>query len=212
MSKKLGTIYLLSTIYCLLFVATPCLAKYTVENAEGFLQEANKGAGVEQTDVITFSGRIVQVGLTAVGLVFFVLVFYAGYRWLTAQGKEESIEKAKNTLIASIIGLMIVVGSYAITNFVVNRLIGGETAKAPVTETGEPQGPLGCCLDEYESQGVWFGAGQLWIGSITDQKTCDVKGNTCEDDQICGSEHWKWVGGVTDEKKCAEMAEAKNTF
>lgn len=192
-------------------------AKYTASDAQNFLNEANKGAGVEQTDVYTISARIVKVGLTVVGLVFFILIFYAGFKWLTARGEEESIKKAQDTIIASIIGLMIVVGSYAATNFVVNRLIGGETSPSPTIDKGSDKkatGPLGCCLDEVEAAGgFWdWGSAHHWLWSKTDETICKEQGMTCgEGDQICGSANWAFIEGVTDDKECEEIAKTKQT-
>ncbi len=214
--KKLF-IFCILFFVCNLFFVSFVNAKYTAENAEHFLNEANKGAGVEQTDVITLSSRIVKVGLTAVSLVFFILIFYAGYRWLMARGEEEKIKKARDTIIASIIGLVIVVGSYAITNFVVNRLIGKQVSGAPETVVGDPTKPQGCCLDEFETAGGFIdslSSTHNWHSSITDFETCKTIGNTCDNDQVCGEaqgELWDWVEGVTDLEKCMEIADTKAT-
>src|SRR3989339_740431 len=59
-------------------------------------------------------------GFSAVGLIFFILIFYGGFSWMIARGNEQKVEKAKNTVIAASIGLVIVLASYAIT-----ILIGG---------------------------------------------------------------------------------------
>lgn len=206
-------------VFCMLFLVfqpSVCFAAYTAGDAQNFLNEANKGAGVEQTDVYTISARIVQVGLGIVGLVFFILIFYAGYKWLTARGEEESIKNARGTIIASIIGLMIVVGSYAATNFVVNRLIGGETASTPKSggPVKLPTGPLGCCLDEVEAPGgFWdWGSAHHWLSSITDGAVCKDQGLTCgDDDQVCGSANWAFVPGVTDADECMQIADTKKT-
>ncbi len=204
-------------IFCFVFFGTPVFAKYTAGDAQNFLNDANQGAGVEQTDVYTISARIVKVGLTVVGLVFFILIFYAGFKWLTARGEEESIKKAQSTIIASIIGLMIVVGSYAATNFVVNRLIGGEPAEQPKIDKDsdkKPTGPLGCCLDEFEAAGgFWdWGNAHHWLWSKTDKAICEEQGLTCgEGDQLCGSENWAFLEGVTDPKECEEAKNLKET-
>jgi len=56
------------------------------------------------------------------------LAIYAGYNWMTAQGEEEKVTKAKDTLTAAIIGLVIVIAAYAISYYVISAL-GGAALK-----------------------------------------------------------------------------------
>lgn len=66
-------------------------------------------------------GDIIQIFLSLLGVIFLVLMLYGGYLWMTDRGSEKSIEKAKNLIQAAIIGLIIVLASYAITYFVVSQ-------------------------------------------------------------------------------------------
>jgi len=67
-------------------------------------------------------GVAIQAALALVGTIFLVLMIYAGYNWMTARGDEEKVTKAKDTITRAIIGLIIVVGAYAIQAFVLARL------------------------------------------------------------------------------------------
>ncbi len=67
-------------------------------------------------------GTVIGVALGLIGIIFLVLMIFAGYNWMTAQGDEDKVSKAKDTITRSIIGLIIVVGSYAIWRFVFSRL------------------------------------------------------------------------------------------
>lgn len=75
-----------------------------------------------QTDPQIIAGRIIRGMLTLVGVIFMVLMVYAGYLWMTARGESEQVEKSKRILIQSIIGLAIVLMAYAITAFVISKL------------------------------------------------------------------------------------------
>ncbi len=77
------------------------------------------------------AGRVINAGLSVVGIVFLVLMLYGGYLWMTARGKEERLEKAKNTLEAAIIGLIIALAAYGITYFVVSRIIASTAGVTP---------------------------------------------------------------------------------
>ncbi|MFA6215833.1 MAG: hypothetical protein WC768_04670 [Patescibacteria group bacterium] len=68
-------------------------------------------------------GLIIQAFLSLIGIIFMAYILYGGYTWMTAKGNEEQLTKAKAIIRGSVIGLIIVFGAYAITAFVVSRLI-----------------------------------------------------------------------------------------
>ncbi|MBU0636943.1 hypothetical protein KKH16_01905 [Patescibacteria group bacterium] len=60
--------------------------------------------------------------MSFLGVVFLILIIYAGFTWMTAGGDEEKINKAKDTIQRAIIGLIIILCSYAITIFIFGKL------------------------------------------------------------------------------------------
>ncbi|MFA5076046.1 MAG: hypothetical protein WC480_01365 [Patescibacteria group bacterium] len=76
-------------------------------------------------------GRLISYAMGALGVVFFVLMVYGGWLWLTASGNEEQITKAKKLIIEAVIGLAIIFAAYAITYFVVSKALSSIT---PETE------------------------------------------------------------------------------
>lgn len=96
-----------------------------IKNALGNLQQTAGPAGVEGSgDVGSIVGTIINAALTFVGLIFLVLMVYAGFLWMTARGEEEQINRAKKIITGTIIGLIITVSAYAITVFVTSRFGG----------------------------------------------------------------------------------------
>lgn len=69
-------------------------------------------------------GVIIQSILSLVGVIFMVLLVYGGILWMTASGNDQQVEKAKNIIIQSIIGLVIVLLAYAISVFVISQFSG----------------------------------------------------------------------------------------
>lgn len=63
-------------------------------------------------------GRFISLVLGLIGLVFFVLIVYAGIMWMTAEGSEGKVGQAKSILTQAVWGFFIVAGAYTITNFV----------------------------------------------------------------------------------------------
>jgi len=76
-----------------------------------------------ETGLSTITGAVVGAVLALVGVIFLALMVYAGYNWMTARGEEEKVEKAKDTITRAFIGLIIVVGAYAIWSFAFNQFI-----------------------------------------------------------------------------------------
>ena len=70
-------------------------------------------------------GTVIGAILSLLGVIFFLLIFYGGILWMMAQGNESEVEKAKQIIIAAVIGLIIVLSAYAITTFIGQRLTGG---------------------------------------------------------------------------------------
>jgi amino acid transporter len=71
---------------------------------------------------------IIQTVLGLLGIIFIAFLVYAGFQWMTANGNEEKVTKAKQTIIRAIIGLIIVIAAYSITYFVfsaLNNSLGG---------------------------------------------------------------------------------------
>jgi cbb3-type cytochrome oxidase subunit 3 len=100
------------------------------------LNTAAKGYGVNtgilypEGGLPTIIGRIIGAVLSFLGVVFFGIILYAGIGWITSMGKEEKINEAKDMIIAAVLGLIIVLGAYAITNIV---------AQIFTTSTGIPR-------------------------------------------------------------------------
>lgn len=69
------------------------------------------------------AGTIVGVILSFVGVIFLGLMIYAGLMWMMAQGNEQEVEKAKDLITSSIIGLIIVFAAYALTAFIGQKFL-----------------------------------------------------------------------------------------
>jgi len=67
-------------------------------------------------------GRIIQYLLGFSGVIALVMFIYGGLSWMTAQGNQEKLTKAKNTLVWSVIGLILIFSSYALAKFVIDTL------------------------------------------------------------------------------------------
>lgn len=115
-------------IIIFLFFALLSLAPYTLTLAKDYgLNDFSEGAGysTDTRDVYAIINTAISVFLSLIAIILFGLMFYAGIRWMTAQGREEEVKKAKDILEGAGVGLAIVIAAYGITYFVFNKLIGG---------------------------------------------------------------------------------------
>jgi membrane-anchored protein YejM (alkaline phosphatase superfamily) len=83
------------------------------------LNDTANAARLTVTETPTeIAGRIIGAALSLVGVLFFILMLYAGIEWMVARGNTEQSQRALRTIIAAIIGLVIILASYAITSFI----------------------------------------------------------------------------------------------
>lgn len=81
-------------------------------------------SGVESgTALARIIGTVISVALGLLGVIFLVLLVYAGYNYMMAGGDEAKVEKSRDTIVRSIIGLVIVLSAYAISRFVVPAVL-----------------------------------------------------------------------------------------
>jgi predicted secreted protein len=80
----------------------------------------------DQSNIGVFIGTfIIKPVLGLLGLLFLCLTVYAGGLWMTAAGNPKRVEKAKDILVAAVIGAVIVVAAYSLTNALFNALSTG---------------------------------------------------------------------------------------
>ena len=88
----------------------------------GLNATGNIGYGVKDvTKTPTLSetiGKVVGAALAFLGVAFFILMIYGGYTWMFSMGNEQTATKAKDIIIAAVIGLVIVLAAYAITEYI----------------------------------------------------------------------------------------------
>ncbi len=67
-------------------------------------------------------GVLIRGVMGLLGVIFLVLVVYAGYKWMLAHGEPGEVKEAQKLLLHSIIGLVLTVSAYAISTFVINAI------------------------------------------------------------------------------------------
>lgn len=88
---------------------------------------ASGQASGAQAELPQLIGALIQVLLSVLGIIFVVLIIYAGFLYMTASGEKDKVDKAKSLMIQAIIGIVIIVAAYAISTFIMTALVGVTT-------------------------------------------------------------------------------------
>ena len=89
------------------------------------------GTGLVETELSTTLGTrdirstvadIINVALGLLGIVAVVIMLIGGFEWMTAGGNEDKVADARKRIFAGIIGLAIIMSSWALTTFVLRSL------------------------------------------------------------------------------------------
>lgn len=74
------------------------------------------------TDLTAMIGTILSAVYGVVGIIAVIMIILGGISYATSQGDPGKIKKGKDTILYGIIGLVIVLLAFAITNFVLTNL------------------------------------------------------------------------------------------
>jgi len=86
------------------------------------LQPAIPFANTSQSGLIPAVLTIVNGLLVISGIVASIYLVMGGVRYIMSQGEEGETEKAKNTILYAIIGLIVIALSAAIVNFIIGTV------------------------------------------------------------------------------------------
>lgn len=120
--NRLLVIALLITSFVFI-ISSPILAQaFDFNEGSGLNSSANTagfetGSDAETVDSIV--AVVIYAVLGLVGVIFLGLMILSGFKWMIAQGNEEKINKAKDGLLSAMIGLIITLGAYAISYFLI---------------------------------------------------------------------------------------------
>lgn len=87
----------------------------------------NGSLGTANTDPRLIISQIINVLLGFLGVLAVGIILFGGFKWMTAAGNEDKVEEAKKVLSAGVIGLLIVLSSWALATYAINALYTAQT-------------------------------------------------------------------------------------
>jgi len=130
MKSILATIVALGQVYLLMpLTAMATNVPTNLAGANNSLGEIGNTTSMSgAADLTTVIGNLINVVLGVLGIIFLVLVVYAGFLYLTDQGGGEKAKKAMKLLTTAVIGIVIIVAAYAISNYVIGAMVAVTTS------------------------------------------------------------------------------------
>ncbi|MFH1030575.1 MAG: hypothetical protein V1770_04935 [bacterium] len=117
----------------LFIAATVLITPVTNVKAAGLLPDCDiSGAATDQKgsractldDILVLAVKLINYMLAiagSLGLLFFV---YGGFTWLISAGNSDKVSKGKEILSSAALGILVVLASWMIVNFVYTTLLG----------------------------------------------------------------------------------------
>ena len=84
-----------------------------------------KGQLVDTDNFPQLLSDIIKILLSFAGVIGVIFLILGGYRYIASQGNEEGMEKAKKTIMGALIGIVLIILSFAVVAIINNLLVKG---------------------------------------------------------------------------------------
>ena len=118
--KSLGTMVMV--IGSMIYLNNPVNAIVLSDNCPAGGSSSVCASASPKDDLGAIIKQITNVMFFIIGAIAVVMIIYSGIRYTTSAGNPAGVTAAKNSLIYSIVGLVVAILAYAIVNFVVTRI------------------------------------------------------------------------------------------
>ena len=184
---SVGTVFLgiFISIFCSLFIFQFSFSESYILDG---LSNSTPTTIRQNSDFSNVINNVIGTALSLIAVVFFVLVVYGGFLYMTASGNEDQAKKGRDVVIASAIGVVIIMSSYALIQFIFSAVEGGSSGPEKIN-TCEEYNPNWDCMDITKCAGA------------TNEKNLTDAEIDCEEGNINNCVRNKCMAGGLDEVK-----------
>jgi hypothetical protein len=86
-------------------------------------QNSGLSLGAGGGDIRSTAARLINVALGFLGIIAVIIVLIGGFKYMLSGGDQSKTEDARKLIVSGIIGLAIILSAWAITSFVMSRLV-----------------------------------------------------------------------------------------
>ena len=105
------------------FLLAPAVFAAPLNNDTLGLTQVENTIQLGNRDIRSTVASIINVLMGLLGIVAVVIILLGGFKWMTAGGNEDKVGEAKQLIMQGIIGLVIILSSWAIARFVLTQLV-----------------------------------------------------------------------------------------
>lgn len=118
--KRFTSLLILSVLFIVIFLIRRALA---ADDPYGLANTAYySGLKTADPSLPNMVGKIIGVILSVTGIIFLYVIIWGGNLYMSARGNEEQVEKAKSLITQAIIGIILIIGAYSLTYFIIDLL------------------------------------------------------------------------------------------
>ena len=112
-------IKLTNIIWVWLILLAPSLALAQPDFGTGYLG----GTTLPSSDLREVAINLINIMLSALGVIFLLIVLYGGFLWMIAGGNDDQASKGRKVIGNGMAGLLVIFLSMAITTYVFSVLV-----------------------------------------------------------------------------------------
>ena len=119
----------ITSFILLAMIMVPVFAIALTANAQaddmlwgGYESNVQSQSGLGNTDPREMAGQVINIVLGFLGIIAVLIILLGGFKWMTAGGNEDGIGEAKQMIGAGVIGLVIILASFGLAQFVISAL------------------------------------------------------------------------------------------
>lgn len=116
-----GLSFFIIALFLLLGVLAPLVYSLAIHSDEllwgGREEEVQFLTGLGDRDPILIVAGLIRVVLGFLGILILTIIILAGFRWMLSGGSVEKADEAKRMLFSGIVGLIIILASFALVDY-----------------------------------------------------------------------------------------------
>jgi hypothetical protein len=198
-------------IFCVALVMAPSVVfaqSAAPTDINSALNSFTQPTGIAQDSLTEAAGNGLEIVFALTGFLFFIMALYGGIRWMTSQGEEATVKKGRDTLVGATIGLVVVVASYGISQFITSRTVAslsssgtGPALQEGAGDSADPnftptETAIGCCVYKVSRTNSNF----AWVQTDS-ADACEQASEASGVDSDRGEE-WQWYTNIPSAETC----------
>ena len=121
--NKFKTILIIISLICSFYLLFSFNLDFALSETIDIGLSYGEQTGLGAEDVRITIAKIIRVVLGILGIVFVLLIIYAGTLYMGSKGDPEKLDSVRKIFISAIIGLAIILASYSLASYILSKLL-----------------------------------------------------------------------------------------